>query len=446
MRSTTRLAALALVTSVAATSLLACGSDDAAGGAANQAASSEPLTYWASQQSPSVEQDEAILTPQLEEFTAQTGVEVELEVIPFTDLLTKILTATTSSQGPDVLNIGNTWTPSLQASGALVEWDEQMMDQLGGSGRFESAALETTGAEGSVPVAVPLYTKVYQLYYNKRLFKAAGIEEPPQTWDEFTQTGRALTKDVDGDGTPDQWGLGLRGQAATNAAHFGYMLGSAHGAEFFDEDGAPAFDSPEAVEGIQQYLSWIGQDGIVNPSDAENADWANVYEAFAGDRAAMMLVQTLGRTLEEYDLTEDDYGVAPMPALSGAGEDVGSIVGGTNVAIFRATENLGGATELVKFLTSAEVQVALNSAYGTIPPVTDASDPAFETAEASIARETLATRAIPMPRVPEETQFETLVGQDIVTWVADTATGSQPDDDTVAGALEAAAGKVSAGG
>src|SRR6266705_7100691 len=81
------------------------------------------LAYWASQQSPSPQRDKQILEPELRKFTEQTGVRVELEVFPFTEMLNKILTATTSGQGSDVLNIGNTWSPTMQATGAFVGWD-----------------------------------------------------------------------------------------------------------------------------------------------------------------------------------------------------------------------------------------------------------------------------------------------------------------------------------
>jgi multiple sugar transport system substrate-binding protein len=416
----------------------ACGGD--------AGADQQVLTYWASQQSPSVQRDKEILTPELAKFTAQTGIDVKLEVIPFTELLNKILTATTSGQGPDVLNIGNTWSASLQASGALAAWDTARMDRIGGAGRFEASALQSTGVEGQPPAAVPLYSKVYQLYYNKKLFREAGVTAPPKTWDEFVDTAKKLTADTTGDGKPDRWGLALRGQAATIALHYAYILGSARGAKYF-EGGKPTFDTPAAVAGIEQYLSWMGKDRIVNPSDAENADWADVYEAFANNKAGMMLVQTLGQTLKDYKLTDADYGVAPMPSSSGAGSvDVGSFLGGTNVAIFKSTKNLQGAVDLVRFLTGAAAQTALNTAFGTIPPVKDAVGPAFDTPEAKIARDTIANRAIPMPRVPQETQFETLIGKSVVGWLADTATGKQPDRAQVAAALKAAAAKVSAGG
>lgn len=441
-----RTRALALTVAVALVGAVsACGSSSSGGGSSK----GEPrvLTYWASQQSPSVQRDKEILEPELAKFTQQTGIKVNLEVIPFTNLLNKILTATTSGKGPDVLNLGNTWSPSLQATGALLDWDTKMMDKIGGNGRFESAALQTTGMSGKLPVAVPLYTKVYQLYYNKKMFAAAGIANPPATWDEFVATAKKLTKDTNGDGKPDQWGLSVRGKASTVALHYAFILGSARGATYFDEAGKPTFDTPAAVAGIDQYLSWMGKDKIVNPSDAENADWADVYEAFASGKAGMMLVQTLGQTLKSYKITDADYGVAPMPKNTVPGsKDVGSFVGGTNIGVFKNTSDLNGSVDLVKFLTSASEQAVLNTAYGTIPPVKDVTGAAFDTPEVKIARETIATRAVPLPRVPEYTQFETLLGKATVNWLADTATGKQPNAAAISAELKADSGKVSAGG
>jgi multiple sugar transport system substrate-binding protein len=50
----------------------------------------------------------------------KTGIDVKMEVIGWPDLQTRIQTAVTSGQGPDVVNIGNTWAVSLQATGAFL--------------------------------------------------------------------------------------------------------------------------------------------------------------------------------------------------------------------------------------------------------------------------------------------------------------------------------------
>ena len=78
------------------------------------------LTYWASNQAPSPEIDKQVLRPELDKFERRTGFHVDLEVIPWADLLNRILAAAVSGRGPDVVNIGNTWSASLQATKALL--------------------------------------------------------------------------------------------------------------------------------------------------------------------------------------------------------------------------------------------------------------------------------------------------------------------------------------
>ncbi|MFD9862095.1 extracellular solute-binding protein [Streptomyces alboflavus] len=219
-----RLRAAAAVAALTALTATACGGGTATGGGSND--SPKTLTYWASNQGPNIEADKKILTPRLEKFEKQTGIKVKLEVIPWSDLLNRILTATTSGQGPDVLNIGNTWSSSLQASGALLPWDAKRFGQIGGKDRFVSAALGSTGARGKDPAAVPLYSLAYALYYNKKMFKDAGIERPPATWEQLVADGKKLSKG----GT---WALGAEGSNLVNNIHQVHVLGKQHGAVKF---------------------------------------------------------------------------------------------------------------------------------------------------------------------------------------------------------------------
>ena len=114
----------------------------------------------------------------------QTGIKVNLEVIGWNDLQTRIQTAITSGSGPDVLNIGNTWAASLQATGAFLPFDDAAMTAIGGKDKFVTASLATGGTPGQDPTSVPLYGLAYGLYYNKAMFAAAGLQ-PPTTWEEM---------------------------------------------------------------------------------------------------------------------------------------------------------------------------------------------------------------------------------------------------------------------
>ena len=79
----------AVAVSLVAASMAACGSNDESAGSAEDVT----LTYWASNQGTSLANDEEVLKPQLDAFTAQTGIKVDVEVVPWSDLLNRILAA-----------------------------------------------------------------------------------------------------------------------------------------------------------------------------------------------------------------------------------------------------------------------------------------------------------------------------------------------------------------
>ncbi|WP_433187058.1 ABC transporter substrate-binding protein [Actinoallomurus sp. CA-150999] len=394
-----------------------CGGGTSTGG--DSAGHPKTLTYWASNQGASLEDDKAKLTPELQEFEKQTGIKVKLEVVPWTDLLNRILGAASSGQGPDVLNIGNTWSASLQTTGALLPFDDKNFAQVGGRDRFQDSALASTGAQGKTPTAVPLYSLAYGLYYNKKMFADAGIAKPPATWDELVQDGKRLT----GGG---HYGLAIEGGNVSENIHHAFVFAKQHGADFFDAAGRPTFTSQGAVDGIKQYVDFIARDKIAAPGNAEYAQNESVAD-FATGKAAMLLWQAAGPNLQKHGMKPDQFGVAPVPVQSGTpgpGGNIDTMVAGINIAVFKNSGNLDGALKFVKFMTSDAEQKKINGEYGSIPPVKTASqDPAFNTPELTVLRNAIATSAAPLPQVPKESQFEELVGGAVKDLLADAAAG-----------------------
>ncbi|MEU3726252.1 sugar ABC transporter substrate-binding protein [Streptomyces sp. NPDC031705] len=427
-----RAAAVGAVTLPLVLTAAACGGGSSGHGGSNEQPKS--LTYWASNQGASIEVDKKVLQPELDKFEKETGIKVKLEVVPWADLLNRILTATTSGQGPDVLNIGNTWSASLQSSGALLPWDAENFEAIGGKDRFVPSALGSTGVRGQDPAAVPLYSMAYALYYNKSMFKNAGIEKPPATWDELVETGKKLSKD-------GKWALGAEGSNLSNNIHQVFVLGKQHGVDFFTADGKADFTSDGAVAAVKQYVDLMGKDKIVAPGNAEYAQNQSLSD-FANGNTAMVLWQTASATFKAQGMTEDEWGVAPAPVPSGApgqGAATNSMVAGINLAVFKNTRNLDGAKKFVKFMTSDGEQTILNTAYGSVPPVKSAQqDPAFNSPALAVLRDTLATSATALPQVPEESQFETVVGTAVKELFAEAAAGRPATTESVRAKLEKA--------
>ncbi|MFF5897554.1 ABC transporter substrate-binding protein [Streptomyces argenteolus] len=425
-----RVAAVGAVTLSLVLTAAACGGST--GGGSNE--QPKTLTYWASNQGASIEVDKKVLQPELDKFEKETGIKVKLEVVPWADLLNRILTATTSGQGPDVLNIGNTWSASLQSTGALLPFDAKNFEAIGGKDRFVESALGSTGVQAQDPAAVPLYSMAYALYYNKKLFKEAGIAEPPATWDELIATGKKLTKG----GTS---AIGVEGSNLSNNIHQVFVLGKQHGADFFTADGKADFTSDGAVAAVKQYVDLMATHKIVAPGNAEYAQNQSLSD-FAKDKTAMVLWQTASATFTAQGMNEDEWGVAPAPVPSGApgqGKQTNSMVAGINMAVFKNTKNHDGALKFVKFMTSDKEQIVLNTSYGSIPPVKAAQqDAAFNGPALTVLRDTLATSAAALPQVPEESQFETVVGTAVKELFADAAAGRPVTTDSVRAKLEKA--------
>ncbi|MFD8392369.1 ABC transporter substrate-binding protein [Streptomyces sp. NPDC059680] len=427
-----RAAATGAVTLSLVLAATACGGGSSSGGGSND--SPKTLTYWASNQGASIAVDQQVLQPELDKFQKQTGIKVKLEVVPWTDLLNRILTATTSGQGPDVLNIGNSWSASLQATGALLPWDTGNFAKIGGKDRFVDSALGSTGAAGKDPAAVPLYSMAYALYYNKKIFADAGIGQPPATWDELVADGKKIQ-------ARGKSALGAEGSNPSENIHHVFVFAKQRGADFFTADGKPDFTDPKVVDAVKSYVDLMAKDKVIPTGDAEYAQNQSVSD-FAKGKQAMLLWQSASANLKSQGMSEDAYGIAPVPVISGTpgpGTQVDSMVAGINLAVFKNTHNLDGATKFVKFMTSDEEQKVLNKAYSTIPPVKSAqADPAFSTPANTVLKNAFTTSAAALPQVASESQFETAVGTAVKDLFADAAAGRAVTTDSVKAALQKA--------
>src|SRR5690606_20193327 len=105
------------------------GGSSGAEGGAGQGAKTK-LTVWIMPNSPQPDRDFlAVIQPFLDR---NPGLDVEVTVLDWGSAWTKITTAATSGEGPDVLQLGTTWVPALAAMGALVDIQDRVAE-IGGS-------------------------------------------------------------------------------------------------------------------------------------------------------------------------------------------------------------------------------------------------------------------------------------------------------------------------
>lgn len=424
--------AIAVAALAAAVSVVVAGCSSSGSGSSSSGAT---LTYWASNQGTSLDNDKQVLTPVLDDFTKQTGIKVKLEVIGWNDLQTRIQTAVTSGQGPDVLNIGNTWAASLQATGAFLPFDDANMKAIGGSDKFVKTALETGGEKGKPVTSVPLYGLAYGLYYNKAMFTAAGVQ-PPTTWEELVAAAKKLTNG-------SQYGFSLAAGSYTENVHFAFINSAQNGGEWFDSKGNPTFDTQPNIDGIKRYLDLMQTDKVVNTSNAQYDNGVQAVNDFATGKVAMILSQNnADSSIVANGMKNDQYGVVPFPAPDG-GEKVASHVAGINLSIFKNTKQKDAALKFVKYMTSEDTQTTLGKPYATLPVLNDAKANFTDNAEeAATFQKIYNEMSKPLPLVPAEDQFENTVGKAMNDMFAKIATGGTVSDADIKTALKNAQDQV----
>ena len=326
-----------------------------------------------------------------------------------------------SGKGPDVLNIGNTWSASLQATGAFLPFTSSVMNQIGGSSRFLAGSLSATGAAGKPPTAVPLYSTAYGLYYNKAEFAAAGISGPPATWTAFVADAKKLTK-------AGHYGLTLEAGQIPENVHLAFELSQQQGGEFFNAAGKPTFDTPQNVAAVKQMIDFMQTDKIANPSDAQYSKGTEALNDYATGKAAMVFWQTASGSLAKLGMKASDIGVAPLPLPSpmpAGGKKVTSMVAGINLAIFKDSQERGRGDEVREVhdqhAGAGEPERHLRlAAHG---PGRLQRPGLQHPGREHLPQHPQSTTAAPMPAVAAESQFETAVGTAIIHLYASAATG-----------------------
>lgn len=146
----------------------------------------------------------------------------------------------------------------------------------------------------------------YVLFYNKKMFEEAGITDPPSNWEELYQYSKLLTKDTDGDGKTDQYGMVVE-PSIDVVMPFAFQ----NNAQLITEDGTITIGRPEFIEAVHYFMS-LYRDGVAtNPADV-GAGWMG--DVFSRRQCAMVLS---GGWLIPYlrDNAPDlEYGVAELPA------------------------------------------------------------------------------------------------------------------------------------
>jgi len=302
-----------------------------------------------------------------DEFEKATGAKVAFETYASAnDELTKIQTSVISGQGPDIYNLGTTFTPTANATGAFVTLTDADWDKIGGRDKFLQSTLGISGPDAKHEVGVPFASRPFVMAYNTELLKAAGIDKPATTWDEFTAQAKKLT-------SGDTYGLAVAYADSFDPWKFIWAMSVQAGNPILDGKKARLTD-PATVKAYETYFNWLAKDKVVDPS-AIGWKGAQSLAAFANGKAAYLPMTTSTSQVSlDSSAVAGKYAYALMPTvppgdktLPKGGKGATSILSGDNMVVAKYSKNQDLAFALLKQFTSPKNQIEYNKLFGDLP-------------------------------------------------------------------------------
>ncbi len=170
---------------------------------------------------------------------------------------------------------------------------------------FYPFALEAFQSNG-VQYGLPKDFNAYVLFYNKKLFREAGIDSLPTNWDNFKEIATKLTQDKDGDGRTDQYGFIVE-PVVEMVMPFVYQ----NGGNFQNPDGSLGIADPAFIEAVDYYYSFY-KEGIATIPQDQGVAWNG--DAFGRGISAMAVSGGWLLPFLADNYPEIEFGMIPLPA------------------------------------------------------------------------------------------------------------------------------------
>ncbi len=299
-----------------------------------------------------------------DQFTEQTGIEVEWVTLEENVLRQRVTTDITTKGGQfDIMTIGMYETPIWGANGWLVPLDdlsaEYDVDDI-------LPAMRNGLSHDGTLYAAPFYGESSMVMYRTDLMEAAGLEMPQApTW-EFIREAAAAMDDPENDIN----GICLRGKAGWGeGGAFITVTGNSFGARWFDENWTAQFDQPEWSEALNFYVNLMndyGPEGYATNGFNEN------LSLFQQGKCGMWIDATVAAsfvTNPDDSTVADHVGFALAPNKDGV-EKRANWLWAWALAIPAGTQQEDAAKQFIEWATSKDYieLVAENEGWANVPP------------------------------------------------------------------------------
>lgn len=302
----------------------------------------------------------------------------EYRIVPsykgtYTETVTAAIFAFRSRSQPAIVQVNEIATATLMAAkGAIYPVFELMRDQseaFSPTAYLPSVTGYYTDADGNM-LSFPFNASTPILYYNKELFRSAGLdpEIAPKTWPEVGAAAKKLRASGAACGFTTSWPSWIN---VENFSAFHNLPISTKANGFDGLDAVLNFNSPTVVRHIAQLAEWQTTkvfDYSGRATTAEPRFQNGECGIFIGSSATRADIKANSRF-------EVGYGMLPYwPDVAGAPQN--TIIGGATLWVLRdrPRDEYKGVAKFFAFLSKPEVQAAWHQNTGYLPVTRAAFD------------------------------------------------------------------------
>jgi len=349
-------------------------------------------------------------------------IQVETEVIAFSDIEQQILQRVQSQNAPDVTQLAGNYTFNLEAAGALTPLDDlagqEYLDEIVPEVR------EVVTVDGEL-IAAPWAVQPVGFWYNKSLMSQAGLdpESPPATMDELLDQMATIQQEL-----PDVIPLGLDSTNRVFGLDVNWPLMTTFGADPV-ADGA---DTPQMAEYLQ-FMRTLAEEGYTEVNQRIGyfrpiAAEGNVV--FVWDQPILQSV-VQGTSGVDDATFYDEWGVTTLPVADSGGP--ASVAQDHSFGILSSSQQKEAAWTFVEWMTRSEAAMAhVVENKGAIPPIEDPGGEAGQLVEDSPLLQVWSEEVVPTTVRPPWGPDYSELSSPIMVGVQQMMTSDRPVDDVVA--------------
>jgi N,N'-diacetylchitobiose transport system substrate-binding protein len=291
------------------------------------------------------------------------GWKVDYQIQEWNGIGAKLNKALSSSNPPDVVELGNTQAVSYAQAGELADLTSKSNEF--NCGQWNHALAESGTYQGK-QYSVPFYGANRTVIYRKDMFAKAGITNPPTTDTEWLADLGKLKAAYASD--PEFQSMYLPGQDWYTLLSFIWDQGGDVAKQGSDGKFTATLNTPQAQAGINFYKQLYQTSGTTAP---KNADEATPMQSDVVSKDGGHVAQFIGLPWEEAGVVKNDpqlasqLGAFPIPSKD-AGKTAPVFLGGSTIGIAANSKNQAAAEAWVALLSDSKYQGLITQG-GAVP-------------------------------------------------------------------------------